>query len=77
MMKPIKLDVDALAVETFATEDDGPRARGTVHAHLPTYEPGQETCASCDPRLYSICDPCEPETYDCPFTDPRFDPGCG
>lgn len=32
-MSKIKLDVDSLAVESFATTDGGAKARGTVQGH--------------------------------------------
>ena len=74
-MKSIKLDVDALVVESFGTADDGIQARGTVRAHGIT-EPDWETCGTCDERLTvcgaaTSCDFCYPETHACPFTDPQ------
>ena len=36
-MKKIRLDLDALAVETFSTTRDDEAARGTVRGHLSAY----------------------------------------
>lgn len=44
-MKKIRLDLDALRVESFATAE-APRRGGTVHGHAPSYFP--EPCAPTD-----------------------------
>ncbi|WP_420125025.1 hypothetical protein [Longimicrobium sp.] len=53
-MKKIRLDLDALSVETFSTTGGEAEARGTVKAHRPDYTQGWD-CQSID-----IC-----ETGDC------------
>ncbi|HEU0016157.1 MAG TPA: pinensin family lanthipeptide [Longimicrobium sp.] len=46
-MRKLKLDLDALAVESFETAADGAPAAGTVHAHHHTR--GHDTCQfSCE-----------------------------
>lgn len=75
-MRP-KLKLEALVVESFDTEEGNAGARGTVHAHGPTDGVGESCDDTCGPREDSWCAICHPETHTCPFTDPRFDPGCG
>ena len=42
-MRKLRLNVDALAVESFAPAADEPVPRGTVQAHQPT-NPNANTC---------------------------------
>lgn len=80
-MKSIKLEVDALAVESFETTDGGGAVRGTVHAHGWTQE--GETCDyhTCEP-LYnscggvSYCIACHPDSHGCPYTIESVDWSC-
>jgi hypothetical protein len=50
-MKKIRLDLDGLTVETFATTKDDEARRGTVRGHLSAYyelcQPGDTWQASC------------------------------
>jgi hypothetical protein len=57
-MRKISLDVDALRVETFETEDDPSKVRGTVEGHGPT----QFTCprTQCGEDCLSGPMPCFP-----------------
>jgi hypothetical protein len=71
----IKLDVEALDVQSFTTEDT-PAARGTVHGHVGTYGcdtvnetcDGANTCEgdTCGYRNYSCAPSCGAcGTYEC------------
>ncbi|HEX6370106.1 MAG TPA: hypothetical protein VF006_14390 [Longimicrobium sp.] len=75
-MKKLKLNADAVAVESFPTEQAPAEPRGTVHAAAGcTYQAsclcpsayyycgdGYQTIYSCD---YSRVDPCPTSIYNC------------
>jgi hypothetical protein len=73
-MKKLRLEVEALAVETFDTVADGRGGKGTVRAHDPSNQftfcftqPEQGTCVpgyTCPECAYTL-DPCPDETLDC------------
>jgi hypothetical protein len=42
-MRKVRLDLDALAVESFETDGGTTKRKGTVHGHAPTLDLG-ETC---------------------------------
>lgn len=78
-MKPVKLDVNDLEVEAFATQDETP-VRGTVRAHGPTDTCLQRICGgtaggddngTCDWTCAGFGDTCQ---MDCP-TNATY-PGC-
>lgn len=68
-MRKIRLDVDALAVETFSPADDGGTPAGTVHARqdaaadIPTLDTGYHGCYAC------------PRTIACAADVPTLDTG--
>lgn len=70
-MKKLKLQLDSLAVQSFATDADLPEGTGTVAAHDAT-EAGScrgATCnQSCDPGLNTNC-VCEPDTISPTWAD--------
>lgn len=53
-MKKMRLDLDALSVESFGTTASHGEARGTVHGHLPIETQGRE-CDSLDVCTYWYC----------------------
>ena len=59
-MKKLRLDLEKLAVESFATAAEDGDARGTVHGHLPTttgpLNPNPFSDSSCAPDICS-CQP--------------------
>lgn len=74
-MKKLKLNADAVAVETFATDSPPEQPRGTVHGEACTYNQsclcpsayyycgdGYQTIYSCD---YSKAPPCPTSIYEC------------
>ena len=74
-MKKLRLDAEAVAVESFATERTPAEPRGTVHAEACTYGAsclcpsayyycgdGYQTLYSCD---YSKQAPCPTSIYEC------------
>ncbi len=54
-MKKIRLDLDRLSVESFATERDGGPGKGTVRGHLSAY---YELCHAGD--TWQVSCTCEP-----------------
>lgn len=66
MRKKLRLDVDGLAVESFDTEREAEKERGTVRAHGPAC-----TCAaSCDCKTAILhCAEVAWTVYSCDYTD--------
>ena len=58
MTGKLALDLDALAVESFATDAPDAAGAGTVHGHQATRRPTcAETCTNTQP-IVSCYDPC-------------------
>jgi hypothetical protein len=67
-MRKVKLEIDALAVESFDTGRDAAKREGTVHAHVAT----DPTCQNQTCRFAETCyDSCDGVcgTYYCAPTD--------
>lgn len=58
-MKKIRLDVDALAVESFGTGPAG-GARGTAFGHAAAVETQVDPCFTCELSCPNGCDGAEP-----------------
>jgi hypothetical protein len=60
-MNKLKLDLDALAVESFPTSEEEMARRGTVRG-----QSGTDVADSCDPTCVAIGGPCgsQNQTYD-------------
>ena len=56
MMKKLRLSVEALAVDSFATAETGDRAQGTVHAHFAT----RGSPNTCNVGCCNTCVDCPP-----------------
>jgi hypothetical protein len=61
-MRKLRLDLDALQVDSFAVEPDRAPSSGTVHGHATGYE---ATCAPCDTQQ---ADPFAATLVTCPPT---------
>lgn len=61
-MKKLKLDMDALRVESFASDAAG-EGRGTVHGHLRPTDP--KVCPFSNNWYCSVGDGCTWEDYTC------------
>jgi hypothetical protein len=55
MAAKLRLDTDALRVESFSADSLAGNARGTVHAHVTYTAYGNQTC-----RPYYTCPECAP-----------------
>ena len=54
-MEKIRLDLDALEVDSFATDEPESAARGTIHAHVRTNEPAYTCGYTCGSRVIFLC----------------------
>ena len=54
-MEKIRLDLDALEVDSFATDAPGADAKGTVRAHAATREPAYTCGYTCGSRVHFLC----------------------
>jgi len=54
-MGKIRLDLDALEVESFAPDASRPDAKGRVHAHDRTQEPAYTCGYTCGSRVIFLC----------------------
>ena len=53
-MKKLRLELDALTVESFETRADAPRAGGTIHGHAADYSAAETECADvCATQAYT------------------------
>jgi hypothetical protein len=65
-MRKIRMDIDALAVDSFSTAEGAADAAGTVRAHaagfvspdIPTLETGYHGCYACPATVIRTCVPC-------------------
>ena len=65
-MRKIRLDVDALAVESFSPDGGEVERGGTVRAHqepldIPTLDTGYHGCYACPATVIKTCLPCRDE----------------
>jgi hypothetical protein len=72
-MRKIRLDMDALAVESFAPAGATAMAAGTVRAHqeplaIPTLDTGYHGCYACPATVLVSCLACANDTPLCPDT---------
>jgi hypothetical protein len=75
-MRKIRLDVDALAVESFSPAEAKGTPAGTVRAHqegaaapdVPTLDTGYHGCYACPATILATCLACEGDTLLCPDT---------
>jgi hypothetical protein len=58
-MKKLRLDLNALTVESFAPRADAPRAGGTVHGHAAAYSAEQTACADVCASQVATCATCD------------------
>jgi hypothetical protein len=58
-MKKLRLDLNALTVESFAPRADAPRAGGTVHGHAEAYSAEQTACADVCASQVATCATCD------------------
>jgi hypothetical protein len=54
-MEKIRLDLDALEVDSFATDARDGAGKGTVHAHDRTQEPAYTCGYTCGSRVNFLC----------------------
>lgn len=61
-MRKIRLDIDALAVDSFSPAGEASNAVGTVRAfaspNIPTLETGYHGCYACPATVLRTCVPC-------------------
>ena len=72
-MRKIRLDVDALAVESFSPDRRAGTPAGTVRAHqepldVPTLDTGYHGCYACPRTVLLTCLACPRDTILCPDT---------
>jgi hypothetical protein len=58
-MKKLRLELDALTVESFAPAGDAPRAGGTVNGHAEDYSAEQTACADVCATQAATCATCD------------------
>ena len=72
-MRKIRLDVDALAVESFSPDGAAGERLGTVRAHqepldIPTLDTGYHGCYACPATVIDTCVDCPRTRIICPDT---------
>lgn len=59
-MKKLRLDLDALTVQSFEPRaDSGPRGGGTVHGHAEDYSAAETACADVCASQVNTCATCD------------------
>lgn len=58
-MKKLRLDLDALTVESFELRPAAPRDGGTVHGHVADYSAVETACADLCNTAASTCATCD------------------
>lgn len=59
MKTKLRLDIDALTVESFETRADAPRLAGTVHGHAEDYSANETECADLCATQAATCATCD------------------